>query len=152
MIRRVNNEESINKEARLLAKKMFGLCEISDVVVSKYRLANNILLYDAKIYQSKILGIDFDEFLFYGVCNSLDLCAVEYYVRLSDRNNVLTKKTKVMSYLLETECRSSRIFRSNSDTPLLCAIILLWFCGITAVMHFIKGWLLTRWILYKSSK
>ncbi len=151
-MRRVKNEELINEEARLLANKMFGLCEISDVVISKYRLANSFLLYDGKIYQSKILGIDFNEFLSYGVCNSLDLCAVEYYVRLSDRNNVLTKKTKVMSYLLETECKSSSIFRSNSDTPLLCAIILLSICGVAAVMYFIKGWLLTQWILYKSSK
>ena len=145
---KINNEDIINAEARLIAYRMFGLYAVSDSVIVKYNRANELLLSDKELYQGKIMKIDFDKFIRYSVLNSVDLCSVEYYLRLRDRTNILTKKTKVMSYLLETECKSSKIFRSFSTISYSRAIISLMFIGLISVLYLIKGWLLTRRVSY----
>jgi len=149
---RISNKEFIRAEARLLASSMFGLSEVSELVIARYIQANNLLLSERDLYLSKVLSIDYEMFLMYVVQNSLDLCAIEYYVRLKDKSNIITKKTRVISYLLETECKSSGKFRAFFSTSFHQAILSLALIGLMALLKMIKGWMLTRWVMHQYQK
>lgn len=74
---------------------------------------------------------------------NIDAEAVEYVLRLRDRNNILTRKTEILYFLAECESIRSGDFFNSQDAGLKAWLHLIGALGDT-VLCFLKGCILVR--------
>jgi hypothetical protein len=124
--------QKLEKEAQYICEKMFNGKKLSQDSVENYVHFNKL---NFKTNQE----IDINSI----VDKKLDIEAIEFYLRLQKRNNVLTQKVHALIYLIEIQKDFYYDFYVKKDSFLVGFTNLVYYT-IRSIYKLIKGFMLVR--------
>jgi len=130
------NQDNLKLESIYFAKFFFSK-EIADAAIMQYISGNQkIFLQDNNytIQSSYIEQI---------VSNKADIEAIEYAWRLRDRQNILTKKIRIVFYILEVKSDYLSLF-VNTKKSFLSSAAIIFLSALKSVYKLYKGKFLLR--------